>query len=126
MALNKKRKYSSAILILERGLKIDSNFKNIYTNLAVSLQKSGKALESIDFLEKELLNNRSFEVLEALGNCWCSIGEILKGLDYYKEGKGFEITCEALGSSKQICGGGSYEGGMGFAIGIDRILKTNA
>lgn len=49
--------------------------------------------------------------------------DVTRGLDYYKDGKGFEITCEALGSSKQICGGGSYDGGMGFAIGIDRILK---
>ena len=45
-----------------------------------------------------------------------------RGLDYYKEGKGFEITCDDLGSSKQVCGGGEYEGGVGFAIGIDRLL----
>lgn len=49
--------------------------------------------------------------------------EVSRGLDYYKEGKGFEITCDDLGSSKQICGGGEYEGGIGFAIGIDRILN---
>jgi predicted O-linked N-acetylglucosamine transferase (SPINDLY family) len=85
MALNKKRKYSSAILILEEGLKIDSNFKNIYANLADSFKKSGKIFKAIEFLEKELLNNKGFEVLEALGNCWCSTGEILKGLDFYKE-----------------------------------------
>ena len=47
---------------------------------------------------------------------------VKRGLDYYDEGKGFEITCPELGSSKQICGGGSYEGGTGFAIGIDRLL----
>lgn len=45
-----------------------------------------------------------------------------RGLDYYKGGKGFEISCPELGSSKQVCGGGSYEGGIGFAVGIDRIL----
>lgn len=45
-----------------------------------------------------------------------------RGLDYYKEGKGFEIRCPELGSSKQVCGGGSYSGGIGFAIGIDRLL----
>lgn len=48
--------------------------------------------------------------------------DVTRGLDYYKEGKGFEITCEKLGSSKQICGGGEYDGGIGFAIGIDRLL----
>lgn len=45
-----------------------------------------------------------------------------RGLDYYDKGKGFEISCPELGSSKQICGGGSYEGGIGFAIGVDRLL----
>lgn len=45
-----------------------------------------------------------------------------RGLDYYKEGKGFEITCDLLDSSKQICGGGEYEGGIGFAIGLDRLM----
>lgn len=49
--------------------------------------------------------------------------DVTRGLDYYKEGKGFEISCDDLGSSKQICGGGEYEGGIGFAIGVDRILK---
>lgn len=52
--------------------------------------------------------------------------DVTRGLDYYKDGKGFEITCDELGSSKQICGGGSYDGGMGFAIGIDRILKMQS
>ena len=45
-----------------------------------------------------------------------------RGLDYYKGGKGFEIACPELGAQKQICGGGTYEGGVGFALGIDRIL----
>ena len=49
--------------------------------------------------------------------------DVTRGLDYYKEGKGFEIVCEQLGSSKQVCGGGEYEGGAGFAIGIDRLLN---
>ena len=48
--------------------------------------------------------------------------EATRGLDYYKDGKGFEVSCSELGSSKQICGGGSYEGGIGFAIGVDRLL----
>lgn len=48
-----------------------------------------------------------------------------RGLDYYKGGKGFEIACPELGAQKQICGGGSYEGGVGFALGVDRILLLN-
>lgn len=49
---------------------------------------------------------------------------VTRGLDYYKEGKGFEITYDKLGSSKQICGGGEYDGGIGFAIGVDRLLSS--
>ena len=49
--------------------------------------------------------------------------DVTRGLDYYKEGKGFEISCDELGSSKQVCGGGAYDGGVGFAIGIDRLLS---
>ena len=45
-----------------------------------------------------------------------------RGLDYYKGGKGFEIACPELGAAKQICGGGSYDGGLGFAVGVDRLL----
>lgn len=48
---------------------------------------------------------------------------VVRGLDYYKNGKGFEISCDELGSSKQICGGGEYDGGNGFAIGVDRLLE---
>lgn len=48
--------------------------------------------------------------------------DVTRGLDYYEGGKGFEIACPDLGSSKQVCGGGSYEGGIGFAIGLDRLL----
>lgn len=48
--------------------------------------------------------------------------DVSRGLDYYKEGKGFEIYCPELGACQQVCGGGEYENGMGFAIGIDRLM----
>jgi len=48
---------------------------------------------------------------------------VTRGLEYYKEGKGFEIYYDKLGNSKQICGGGEYNGGVGFAIGIDRLIS---
>lgn len=44
---------------------------------------------------------------------------VTRGLDYYKEGKGFEIRND---SGLQLCGGGEYNGGIGFAIGIDRLI----
>jgi histidyl-tRNA synthetase len=45
---------------------------------------------------------------------------VKRGLDYYI-GNGFEATCDKLGAQKQIAGGGTYEGGQGFAIGLDRL-----
>jgi histidyl-tRNA synthetase len=51
---------------------------------------------------------------------------VTRGLDYYEEGKGFEITYEPLGAQKQICGGGRYTNGIGFAIGLDRMLEVGA
>lgn len=44
---------------------------------------------------------------------------IKRGLDYYKEGKGFEIRNN---NGLQLCGGGEYENGIGFAIGVDRLI----
>jgi len=63
--------------------------------------------------------------LELMGDRPCIIDtDATRGLDYYKGGKGFEIACPELGAQKQVCGGGEYDGGVGFALGIDRILLT--
>lgn len=55
--------------------------------------------------------------------CFSLNTNVNRGLDYYTAGKGFEISCNELGSSKQVCGGGEYKGGVGFAIGVDRLLE---
>lgn len=47
--------------------------------------------------------------------------DVKRGLDYYSYG--FEIQVPELGTASQICGGGIYEGGIGFALGIDRMLN---
>jgi histidyl-tRNA synthetase len=46
---------------------------------------------------------------------------VKRGLDYYVE-YGFEVEVESLGAQKQIAGGGKYETGIGWAIGLDRLL----
>lgn len=46
---------------------------------------------------------------------------VKRGLDYYVE-DGFEISVESLGGQKQVCGGGRYKQGIGFAIGFDRLM----
>lgn len=51
--------------------------------------------------------------------------EVTRGLDYYLMGKGFESFIPEFGEDKrrlQLCGGGEYDGGVGFAIGIDRLM----
>lgn len=85
----------------------------------------------------EVLNpvNFTMETLKSMALKLCSIinpdyiyelhNGVSRGLDYYEEGKGFEIVVEELGSSKQVCGGGKYTNGYGFAIGLDRILNFN-
>jgi histidyl-tRNA synthetase len=78
---------------------------------------------SKDYLE-ELIGYAS-ELIKCFGIEGFEINRsVVRGLDYYKEGKGFEISYDKLGSSKQICGGGEYEGGIGFAIGVDRLLNA--
>jgi histidyl-tRNA synthetase len=46
---------------------------------------------------------------------------VKRGLAYYTT-EGFEIACPELGAQKQVCGGGTYKQGIGFALGVDRLL----
>lgn len=47
--------------------------------------------------------------------------EVKRGLGYYVE-DGFEARCSALGAQQQVAGGGRYAEGIGWAIGLDRLL----
>lgn len=71
------------------------------------------------------------ELINLLTNCLklrtinFSIDESVKrGLSYYTE-DGFEATCEGLGAQKQIAGGGRYNEGIGWAIGVDRLVLSS-
>ena len=48
-------------------------------------------------------------------------GAVKRGLTYYVE-EGFEVECDKLGAQKQIAGGGRYSEGIGWAIGVDRLM----
>lgn len=48
---------------------------------------------------------------------------VKRGIGYYTK-NGFEVECKSLGSQKQIAGGGSYNEGVGWAIGIDRLILS--
>lgn len=49
------------------------------------------------------------------------VPNVKRGLSYYVE-DGFEVECEALGAQKQVAGGGRYAEGIGWAIGVDRLM----
>jgi histidyl-tRNA synthetase len=68
------------------------------------------------------------EVIDLLRKCLAPLGietEFIsaakRGLSYYVE-DGFEVECPALGAQKQIAGGGRYNEGIGWAIGVDRTV----
>ncbi len=46
---------------------------------------------------------------------------VKRGLNYYVE-DGFEAEVSYLGAQKQIAGGGKYKEGIGWAIGVDRLM----
>lgn len=46
---------------------------------------------------------------------------VKRGLAYYTE-DGFEVECPTLGAQKQVAGGGRYAEGIGWAIGLERLL----
>ena len=97
-----------------RGEKLQAGRYRQFTQLGVEIINPTKIYQ-LPILADELISivTKNFEIDY----------NVTRGLDYYKDGQGFEITCEQLGSSKQVCGGGEYDGGVGFAIGIDRLLN---
>jgi histidyl-tRNA synthetase len=54
-----------------------------------------------------------------------SSSAVKRGLAYYTE-DGFEARCEVLGAQKQVAGGGRYTEGIGWALGLDRLLLVRA
>lgn len=61
------------------------------------------------------------KILDDIGVDYWIAEQVKRGLDYYVE-DGFEAIADYLGAQKQIAGGGAYQDGVGFAIGIDRVL----
>ncbi len=70
--------------------------------------------------------------LDAEGISYTVDPHIVRGLDYYTKTV-FEFVCETIGAQSTICGGGRYDGlvssvggpqlpGIGFAMGITRLL----
>ena len=74
------------------------------------------------------------EYLTAVGIPFVLDSRLVRGLDYYTN-TAFEIMYAPLGAQSTVCGGGRYDGlieevggpstpGIGFAIGMERLLLT--
>jgi histidyl-tRNA synthetase len=60
-------------------------------------------------------------ILDELGVTYELDREVKRGLGYYVE-DGFEARCARLGAQRQLAGGGRYAEGIGWAIGLERLL----
>ncbi len=72
------------------------------------------------------------EILRVLRKVMCGSGvpytlspSVKRGLDYYTE-DGFEVECECLDAQRQVAGGGRYDCGIGFAVGVDRLMLAKS
>lgn len=92
--------------------------------------QQGRYREFWQFGVENLGGNASKEeMIELLVKAISSIGiknfninqNVKRGLDYYVE-DGFEASVNALGAQKQIAGGGRYDNGIGWALGVDRLM----
>lgn len=72
--------------------------------------------------------------LDSMGINYVVDPKIVRGLDYYTK-TAFEIISQDIGAQSTVCGGGRYDGlveqlegpktpGIGFAIGVERLLLT--
>lgn len=86
-----------------------------FTQVGVELL-GGKAPADRDEVEALLVH-----VLDDVGVTYVLDRAVKRGLAYYTE-DGFEARCDVLGAQKQIAGGGRYAEGIGWAIGLDRLL----
>lgn len=86
-----------------------------FTQLGVELL-GGAAPDDRDELEALLR-----QLLDRTGVAYELVERVQRGLGYYLD-DGFEAVCPALGAQKQVAGGGRYAEGVGWAIGIDRLL----
>lgn len=90
-----------------------------FTQVGVELL-GGKAPDDRREVEALLVH-----LLDEVGVAYELDSGVRRGLSYYT-GPGFEARCDALGAQKQIAGGGRYAEGIGWAIGLDRLMLALA
>lgn len=85
-------------------------------------------IEILGGRDKELYSKEAKDLLISILNKFKSLDfkyndSVTRGLGYYLD-DGFEVECDNLGAQKQIAGGGAYNEGVGWAIGIDRLILS--
>ena len=83
-----------------------------FTQCGVEILGKGTKEEAIESLKVTL---SSFFIDYTLNE------SVKRGLSYYVE-DGFEAEVATLGAQKQVAGGGRYAEGIGWAIGVDRLM----
>lgn len=112
------RKKRKAIFYVQRCYRYERPQAGRYREFTqFGVELLGPASEANNKEVKELL----ISCLEKLGVDFSFTDAVKRGLTYYVEG-GFEAECSALGAQKQIAGGGRYTEGVGWAIGVDRVM----
>ena len=136
-----KEAFTSFLKKYENELDEDSK-KRLYTNpLRILDSKNTKTQELLQeapcinkYLNKQSKTHFNFvcESLEILNIPYTINHQLVRGLDYYSH-TAFEISNDELGSQNTICGGGRYSNlikqfggpdiaGVGWAIGVERLL----
>lgn len=82
-------------------------------------------IEILGKYDQEECINLLIKCLDSFGLRYKFVPSVKRGLTYYTE-DGFEVECETLGAQKQIAGGGKYSEGIGWAIGVDRLVLALA
>lgn len=116
-----QNKYPAKLFYVSKCYRYETPQKGRYREFTqmgveVGVKNSASALkykqEIIDIL---------IEILDSQKTNYKFNDSVKRGLSYYIE-SGFEVECDNLGSQKQIAGGGLYNEGVGFAIGLERWL----
>lgn len=70
---------------------------------------------------KEILMDMAERMVKLAGVPYDVNPSVKRGLAYYTD-EGFEISIPTLGAQRQVAGSGPYKQGIGFAVGVDRLL----
>lgn len=116
-----QNKYPNRLFYISKCYRYETPQKGRYrefTQLGVELVT--KDLSKINIYREEIITILK-EVLALTDTQYSFNDSVKRGLSYYTQ-SGFEVECSSLGAQKQIAGGGVYNEGVGFAIGLERWL----